>query len=350
MKKQIYSKLLYLCIFIVLSIILVFYFNNQKNKWYTVNTNAFFFDTFITITLYYDDNSKKDDYEQLLIDATTLCNKYEKIFSYTNENSELFQINNSSSASIFLSKELYEILKYSEEFKELTKNSFNPFLGKLWEMWDYKASTVPSDEDIKNALNDIELYSPSLSNLNLTYTNINNKPYINFGAIAKGYIADKLKDFLLENGVNYGIINLGGNILAIGSKPNDDFYKVAITKPFIENEVSAYINIKNLSVVTSGIYERYFKENDKIYHHIINPHTGYPVENNLYSVTIITSSSTTADALSTSVFVMGLDAGLEFVNELDDVYAVFIDNNYNIILSNGLLINDKTISIINSNR
>ena len=123
------------------------------------------------------------------------------------------------------------------------------------------------------------------------------------------------------------MINLGGNVLAMGSKLDGSDYNIGIQKPFDETgEPITSVKISDKSVVTSGIYQRYFKADGKIYHHILDPNTGYPCENNLYSVTILTDSSLTADALSTTCFLLGYDRGMKLINQLDNVDAVFITN------------------------
>ena len=155
------------------------------------------------------------------------------------------------------------------------------------------------------------------------------------GAIAKGYIADRLKDFLVKKGVNSAIINLGGNVLCIGSKPDGTPFKVGIQKPFADrNETEAVMDIAGKSVVSSGIYERCFKQGGKLYHHILNPQTGYPYDNGLISVTIISDQSVDGDALSTTCFALGLKDGLKFA-EKKGVQAVFITEDYELHYTDG---------------
>ena len=154
---------------------------------------------------------------------------------------------------------------------------------------------------------------------------------LDVGFIAKGYIADRLKEYMIAEGVTSGIINLGGNVLTIGNKDGQDF-KVGIQKPFADTGTALVSVASNdSSVVTSGIYERFFSLDKKIYHHILNPSTGYPVENELLSVTILSKDSTTGDALSTSCLLLGLEKGKELIESLDGVEAVFITKDYNVI-------------------
>lgn len=159
---------------------------------------------------------------------------------------------------------------------------------------------------------------------------------LDLGAIAKGYIADRIKDYLLEQGVKSATINLGGNVLCVGEKPEGTPFKIGIQKPFSDrSETIAVMNISDKSVVSSGIYERYFEKDGKIYHHILNPATGYPYDNHLVSVTIISDKSVDGDGLSTSCFALGLDKGMELINSLPDVQAVFITDDYELHYSDG---------------
>ena len=148
---------------------------------------------------------------------------------------------------------------------------------------------------------------------------------IELGAIAKGFIADKLKEYLAGSGVTSGTINLGGNVLCIGKKTDGTPFRIGIQQPFADrNEIITAIKAEDISVVSSGIYERYFKKDGKIYHHILDPSTGYPYNNGLEAITIISKKSTDGDALSTTCFALGLEKGMEFAESLSGVYAVFI--------------------------
>ena len=152
---------------------------------------------------------------------------------------------------------------------------------------------------------------------------------INLGAIAKGYIADKMKDYLLEEGVESAIIDLGGNVLCVGQRPDGSPFRIGVQMPFADrSETAAVMEISDKSVVSSGIYERYFEQDGVLYHHILNPSTGYPYENDLVSVTIISDESVDGDGLSTTCFALGLDKGMELINSLPDVQAVFITEDY----------------------
>ena len=157
------------------------------------------------------------------------------------------------------------------------------------------------------------------------------KAAIDLGAIAKGYIADQLKEYLESAGIKHGLISLGGNTVAIGEKPDGSPFKIGVQKPFAEqNDILTSLDIRNQSVVSSGTYERYFEKDGKIYHHILNPFTGYPYETHLQQVTIISDASVDGDALSTTCFALGLEEGSKLIKSLDEIEAIFVTDDGNI--------------------
>ena len=149
---------------------------------------------------------------------------------------------------------------------------------------------------------------------------------LDLGGIAKGYIADRLKDYLSQNGVTSAVIDLGGNILCLGGKSESDGFRIGIQQPFADrSETVSVVNIRDKSVVSSGIYERYIKAEDgTLYHHILNPQTGYSYENDLLGVSIISDKSVDGDGLSTTAFALGLSEGMKLINSMDGVEAIFI--------------------------
>ena len=307
--------------------------------------------TAVQITIY--DSQDKS----LLDDCLALCDKYELIFSRTDEESELYKLNhrisdsavsnqttetqptpyqiNGTTNTWHISEDLAALFSEGLSITKESDGAFDIAIAPLTSLWDFTAEDpkVPDDADIQNAL-------PLCSSDGVT---INGQDIIlpsddiqfDVGAIAKGYIADRLKDFLVKKGVNSAIINLGGNVLCIGSKPDGTPFKVGIQKPFADrNETEAVMDITGKSVVSSGIYERCFKQNGKLYHHILNPKTGYPYDNGLISVTIISDQSVDGDALSTTCFALGLDEGLKFA-EKKGVQAVFITEDYELHYTDG---------------
>ena len=279
------------------------------------------FDTVISVQIF---DSVDED---VLKGCEKLCKKYDSMFSNKIEDSEISRINSAGGNPVEVSKETIKLIKKGIYYSEMSDGVFDITIAPVSNLWDFKAETpsVPSPEAIAEAVSHVN-YENIIIRDN-TVKLADPQAGIDLGAIAKGYIADRIKDYLEEEGVRHAMINLGGNVLAMGSKLDGSDYNIGIQEPFDETgEPITSVKISDKSVVTSGIYQRYFKADGKIYHHILDPNTGYPCENNLYSVTILTDSSLTADALSTTCFLLGYDRGMKLINQLDNVDAVFITN------------------------
>ena len=306
--------------------------------------------TAVQITIY-DSQDKA-----LLDDCLALCDKYELIFSRTNEKSELYKLNHRKNTSDkdpnadgqttpypvsgtadtwHISEDLASLLSQGLSITRESDGAFDIAIAPLTSLWDFTAEDprVPDDAAIQKALPLCSSDGVTIDGQDITLPS--DDIQFDVGAIAKGYIADRLKDFLMKKGVKSAIINLGGNVLCIGSKPDGTPFKIGIQKPFADrNETEAVMDITGKSVVSSGIYERCFKQDGKLYHHILNPQTGYPYDNGLISVTIISDQSVDGDALSTTCFALGLEDGLKFA-EKKGVQAVFITEDYELHYTDG---------------
>ncbi len=288
------------------------------------------FDTVVDIVIYSDDKSEAD---KILTEAEELCYYYDDILNKSKENSLVSKINKNKVYELNGTKEdeiLLKIINKSIEYSEITNGYFDITISPLVELWGIGDGNnhVPNEKDIKEVIELIDYKNIEITEEAIT---LKDNTTIDLGAIGKGFIADELKDFLIDNGVNSGLLNFGGNVLTIGAKPNEAKYIIGVREPF-ENaqDILGTVQVEDKSIVTSGIYERYFVENDVLYHHILDPTTGYPSENNLLSVTIISSKSIDSDAFSTSAFLLGVEKGLELINSVEDTEAMFItkDNEY----------------------
>ena len=306
--------------------------------------------TAVQITIY--DSQDKS----LLDDCLALCDRYELIFSRTNENSELYKLNHRKDTSDkdpnadgqttpypvsgtadtwHISEDLAALLSEGLDITRESDGAFDIAIAPLTSLWDFTAEDpkVPDDAAIQKVLPLCSSDGVTIDGQDITLPS--DDIQFDVGAIAKGYIADRMKDLLVKKGVKSAIINLGGNVLCIGSKPDGTPFKVGIQKPFADrNETEAVMDITGKSVVSSGIYERCFKQNGKLYHHILNPKTGYPYDNSLISVTIISDQSVDGDALSTTCFALGLEDGLKFA-EKKGVQAVLITEDYELHYTDG---------------
>ena len=291
-----------------------------------LSKTGFYFDTVITITLY----DTKD--EELLNTCFDYCKEFENLVSRTIPTSDISRINTANGSPINVSDITIGLIKKGIEFGELTDGAFDITIAPLMDLWDIKNNpgNPPSENDIKKVLSHVNYKNISIVENSVTLSDP--EASIDLGGIAKGYMADILKEYLLSKGVTSAIINLGGNVLTLGCKPDGNAFHIGIQKPFNEqNTTITSVQIKDGSVVTSGSYERYFKVNDTIYHHILNTDNGYPCDNELLSVTILSEDSIDGDALSTSCFALGLEEGQKLIHSLEDIDAIFITKDYEII-------------------
>ena len=319
---------------VVLAGFAFFYLKNQQKE--PVSATSFKLNTIVKVTIY----DSQD--ESLLQEVMDLCDQYEKVFSRTLAESELYRLNrqelpSEDGKSFDISPELAALTAKGLEYSKISKGAFDITVAPVSSLWDFTsgAKKIPAKTEIKEALSLVDYKDVELSNAGIRFEK--KGMGLDLGAIAKGYIADKMKEFLISKGVKSAIIDLGGNVLCIGKRPDNKPFRIGIQRPFAgRSETVATVEIEDKSVVSSGIYERYFEKNGAIYHHILNPKTGYPYENDLVSVTIISDQSVDGDGLSTSCFALGLEKGMELAEALDGIHAVFITEDGEIYLTNGL--------------
>lgn len=310
----------------------------QSNE--SISRSGFYFNTVITVTLYNNND------ETLLNDCFALADKYENYFSATISGSDVAKINAAAGAPVEVHDETIELLQKGISYGALSHGKFDITIGKLSDLWDFStkalvdeaeidASYLPSDSEIQSALSTVD-YQNIIIDGNMVSLK-NPDASIDLGGIAKGYIADKMKAFLNEQGITEGTINLGGNVLVLGPKSDGSPYTIGIQYPFAEDgSPIASVQVTDQTVVSSGVYERYFKIDDILYHHILDTATGYPYENGLLGVTIITESSADGDALSTTCFALGLNDGMALIESLESTEAIFITEDYELHTSSGI--------------
>ncbi|MBP3458739.1 MAG: FAD:protein FMN transferase [Lachnospiraceae bacterium] len=298
----------------------------------TIRDTIIAFDTVVTITLYGTDDT------DILQEAMDLCRDYDKLFSRTIPESDVYRINHANGQAVTVSPETILLIKESLFYSELTKGAVDITIAPVRDLWDFSSQStgetvpaLPDDTALSQALAHVNYQCIQYDESAGTVTLTDPEAQIDLGFIAKGYIADALKEYLIFRGITSATIDLGGNILTIGTKPDGTPFQIGIKKPFENGTPMDVLSITDQSVVTSGIYERCFQIDDVIYHHILDPETGYPVSNELLSVTIISDSSMEGDALSTTCLLLGLSKAQELISSLDGVEAVFITKDYEII-------------------
>lgn len=304
----------------------------RPKKTEPISRSDFLLNTFVTVTLY-------DTEEESLLDSCIeLCRTYENRFSKTISTSEIYRMNHRKpeETTFTVSPETADMIREGLEYSRLSDGAFDITIEPLSSLWNFTSgeAIIPEDSEIQNAAAKVDYRNLVLKGNTLTF--LSPDTTIDLGSIAKGFIADRLKEYLVSQGVKSAIINLGGNVLCIGEQPNGSPFRIGLQAPFEErNTIYANLEINDLSVVSSGVYERHFVVDGKNYHHLLNPKTGYPYDNGLISVTILSPRSVDGDALSTTCFSLGLDKGLELVNSMDGIYAFFMTEDKEVHYSDG---------------
>ena len=264
--------------------------------------------------------------------------RIEKLISSWDLNSETSLINKHSGIKpIKVDKELFDLIERSIAISALTNGAFDISYASMDRIWNYDGSMreMPSEEEISNSIKKVGYQNISIDKEAQTVFLKLKGMKIGFGAIGKGYAADKAKTLLIEKGVKAGIINASGDLNAWGKQADGSDWMVAITNPLNKNKVFSWLPINDSAIVTSGNYEKFISFDGIRYSHIIDPRTGYP-STGIISTSIMTSNAELADAISTSVFVMGVETGLDFINQLKGVDCIIIDEENKIHISNNI--------------
>ena len=289
---------------------------------------GFYLDTVITLTAYVDDVS-------VLQDALEECGRYERLLSRTVEGSDVWRVNHAHGEPVRVSQDTAAILKTAAEVSALSGGAFDVTIAPVSTLWDFTsgAAVLPDAAAIKAATAKVDYARVVVEGETVT---LPDGMMIDLGGIAKGYIADAVKGYLERRGVKRGILSFGGNIVAIGEKPDGSAWKVGIQD--IDRPNGEYMLVTNNfggSTVTSGIYERGFELDGVYYHHILDPATGWPVQNELASVTLLSESSMWGDALATAAFALGTERGAALIEDLDGIEAVFIARDRSVTCTSG---------------
>ncbi len=278
--------------------------------------------------------------EKLIQGCFDILDSVEKKMSPQRTDSEISNINaNAGIKPVKVTPETFTVIEKGLETASLGDGFLDITIGPVVSLWGIgtESAHVPGNAELKRALSMVDYRKVVLNEEQQTVYLEKPGMGLDLGAIAKGWAADRIHDYLVSHGVERGIINLGGNVLVIGRKNERDLWRVGVQNP--EDSRGRYIGIleaDDTAVVTSGKYERYFVENGHRYHHIFNPFTGYPVENDLISVTIVAKESVTADAFSTLVFALGREKGMALVEEVPFVDTIIVTKEHSVYISQGL--------------
>ena len=302
-------------VFVILIIAIAYFrISNDRNK--PIKETRVALGTFVTI----DIQDRNVNNKEIIDSSFALIHKYEDKLSILIENSEVSKINSSEKNEIQISNDVKNLIDESHKISELSNGAFDITIGTILEKYNFVNKIMPDSNEIKNMLNLVNYkYLRTKGNkLIKKKKNI----HIDLGGIAKGYIVDKVIEYLTLQGIQYAAVNAGGDLFVLGNKKND-VWKIGIRHPRSEDEIFGEVSLKNMSIVTSGDYEQFFFIDGKRIHHILDPKTGFPADKSISS-TVIAPDATTADALCTAIFVMGPQSGIDLANSLNDVDAMVI--------------------------
>lgn len=294
-----------------------------------LSRTVFLMDTWVTLTLYDTTDSA------LMEEVLAAVAGWEDLWSRTREDSEIAAVNRAQGQPTAVSSETYALLEEALDWCEKTHGALDITIGPVSSLWDFThADAVPPDvQDIRAGLAWVDYRKVVLESGQVT---LPAGAALDLGGVAKGAAADRLVAFLREKGVTSALLNLGGNVYALGSQPGGEAWRVGVQDPLDSQRLLLVAQVRDMSVVTSGIYQRCFTYEDTLYHHVLDPVTGYPVDNDLASVTIFSPRSLDGDALSTACMVLGETAGMELVESLPGVEAVFARRDGTVAYSSGM--------------
>ena len=282
--------------------------------------------------------------EKAINKAIERLNNIDNKMSVFKEKSYISKINSKAGFGIeSVSKDTYFVVKKAVEYSRILEGAFDPTIRPLVKLWNIGANKeiVPEKLKIEEALRYVNYNDVILDESNHKIMLKNKNQALDVGGIAKGFAADEVRDIFYKYNIKSALIDLGGNIFALGSKEDGTPWRIGIQNPFeSRGEFVGILSVKNKSVVTSGNYERYFMKDGERFHHIIDPQTGYPSQSKIISATIISDNSIDGDGLSTGAYILDIDKSLKIIEEIEGIDAIFITEDKNVYTTSGI---DKNI-------
>ena len=306
---------------------------------------SFYFDTVCSIAIYDMEKMSDENAANAIEDAFRLCSRYESLLSRTREGTDIYRINEAGGEAVECDPETVEVIRKGLYYSELSGGLFDITIGKVTDLWDFHAEEpqVPDAEALKKAVSTVGWESVVIDGNKVSLTDP--ETHIDLGGIAKGFIADRVSEALTDSGVTSAIISLGGNVVCIGDKIENGAekpFRVGIEKPYSDqSEIVGVVEAADETVVTSGVYERYFESEGVMYHHILNASTGYPAESDIVGVTLKAEKGMSADcdALATIFLILGEEKAMQLAQETDGIEAYFILTDGRTVSTDGMTVN-----------
>ena len=307
---------------------------------------SFYFDTVCSIAVYDMEGMSEESAVKAIEQAFKLCSRYESLLSRTKEGTDIYRINEAGGEPVECDPETVEVIRKGLYYSELSGGVFDITIGKVTDLWDFHAEEpkVPDAAALQEAAETVGWERVVIDGNKVRLTDP--RTHIDLGGIAKGFIADRVSDALTESGVTSAVISLGGNIVCIGSKTENGAkkpFRVGIEKPYSDqSEIVGVVEASDETVVTSGVYERYFESDGVMYHHILNASTGYPAESDIVGVTLEAGKGRSADcdALATIFLILGEEKAMQLARETDGVEAYFILTDGRTASTDGMIVSN----------
>ncbi|WP_333695513.1 FAD:protein FMN transferase [Flavobacterium sp.] len=303
---------------------------------------AYFFSSVLSAQMVYTQKTKMlgSPFEMTVVAQDTVEGNYfiqkaidevkriEHLISDWIPTTQISQVNqNAGITPVRVDQEVFQLIERAIKISKLTYGAFDISYASMDKIWKFDGSMkeMPTEEAIKNSVAKVGYQNIILNEKESTIFLKNKGMKLGLGGIGQGYIADKIKALLIESGCKSGIVNVSGDIFAWGKQPDGKPWTVAIVNPINKNKVFATFPLEDSAVETSGSYEKYVTFNGKRYSHIIDPRTGYPASG-IVSVSVFAKTTEVADALATGVFVLGVDVGLDLINQLKGIECIIVDD------------------------
>jgi len=302
----------------------------------------FLMDTFVQVTVYCEDEQRgREALDKAFAEferINNLTDRFPKDGKTIAASSDVIRINeNAGIKPVQVSADTLAIIQRSLYYAQLSGGSFDITIGPIMDLWGFgkNEQRVPSDEQIKKTLSLVDYRKVIVDSENGTIYLQNPGMSLDLGGVAKGYATEKAAQILRESGIKHALINAGGNVYALGAKPDGTPWRVGVRDPRNVNGIIAVLSVIDTSVVTSGDYERYFEEGGVRYSHIIDPSTGKQARG-LMQTTVIAESSTDADIINKPLFVLGRQRGTDFAKKLEGVGAIFVGEDKQVTFTGNL--------------
>lgn len=294
---------------------------------FKLEDSFFAFDSPIGITLCIEDNTaKKQHAYSAFMQVRELCERFEQLFSRTISTSDVSRINQAQGNAVAVSPYTANLISAALPYCQKSGGVFDITAGCITPLWDFKKGICPTQQELDQALQHVSWEKVTVDGTSVQL--LDAASAIDLGGIAKGWIADRLGEALLQQGFENFLVNLGGNILTHGTNPQDNPWVIQVTNPVAGTSEAPLVKVTHASVVTSGTYQRFFTQNGRLLHHILNPKTGYPAESDAVSATIICEKSLDAEGFSTTALALGIEKGRAFCAAQPEILAAyFIDAN-----------------------